>query len=222
MLPDTTLSTTTISAPFLEPREIRKEPLIDWTRGGIGIQDSSFGLDVYNWRTRYTGAAIVTGVPGIISDTTVVTVADVTELQLTFDQNMQPFVTYMVNDTDMYFRWYDGTVPGFVTTSISEAWSPRCDMDDRRVNAGQLSGLSDIILAYLKGTSLYARIQRDRYLVEYLLGGPYPHLLGLGQVGMNYIYRFQFQLKFPHPQSMDIRSVNFRVHPETERGQGVE
>src|SRR5690606_30037909 len=157
MLPDNVLSTPAVPGTFLEPRNQPKEPLIDWCRGGVGLQDSSLGLNVYDWRARYVDGDILIGVPGHVPETVLVSVADVTELQFTFDQNMQPFVTYMVSGETMYYRWYDATVPGFVTDTVADAWSPRCDIDDRRQNPGILAGLSDIILAYLKDQTLYCR-----------------------------------------------------------------
>jgi hypothetical protein len=194
MLPQDTLSTAVIPAPFLPPRDQLKEPLEDYELGGVDIQDSSQGLEVQVWRGRYIAGDIVLDVPGVVTPITVLSVADITEFQFTFDQNMQPFVAYVVNDEDAFYHWFDGTVPGFVTDSLpAGSITPRCSLDDKRRVSGTLAGASDIILTYMRAGDLYFRQQRDRYDTEYLLAEDLDNY-ELGQVGMNAKLRFQFQL----------------------------
>ncbi len=69
----------------------------------------------------------------------------------------------------------------------ADARTPRCTHDDKRPRQ---SPVADIVLAYLRGGALYARQQRDRYQVEYLLD-PGPHN-GLAWVAMGRNLRLHF------------------------------
>lgn len=201
MIPQDVLSTTAVAANFKPPRNLVKQRLEDYALGGVAINNSTEGLEVYTWRGQYIDGAIVIDVPGKVAPVTLVTVDDVTDFQFTFDQNMQPFVCYMVSDTDAYFRWFDSTVPGFVTTQLPEgSFTPRCMLDDSRAITGV--GNNDIILAYLRGDTLYIRAQKDRYGTEYELEdelGAYQ----MGQLGMSLTLRLQFQLVPKDPGRWD-------------------
>lgn len=195
MLPQKVLSTQADTAAFLPPRNRNKELLIDYERGGRGIQDASDGLDIYDWRGNYAGNDFIVEIPGIVSPTTLFSVADVTEFQFTFDQNMQPFVAYRLENGEAYYRWFDSTIPDFRTDQLpAGSRSPRCALDDKRALAGTQAGASDIVLAYIRDGSLYARSQSDRYDTEYELSDVNSNY-ELGQIGMNLIWRFQFQLR---------------------------
>jgi hypothetical protein len=196
MLPQQTLSTAPTPSGFLPPRNARKELLLDYEQGGAAIQDASQGLQVKTWRGEVIGNDVVLSAENV-APTVVFTQGGITEMQFTFDQNMQPFVAYMLNDTDARFRWFDATVPGFVVTSLpSGSYSPRCALDDKRNAAGTILGASDIILTYLRGGTLYFRAQRDRYETEYLLKTGLADYR-LGQFGMSRQWRMQWQLFKP-------------------------
>jgi len=199
MLPDNTLSTRAVGARFRPPRNRPKEPLEDFDLGGLALNDASRGLEVYQWRGRYIDGAIVLDVPGIVDPVSVLEVADVTEFSFAFDQNMQPAVAYVVGDESAHWYWFDATLPGFVTLDLpAGSITPRCSLDDKRNSTGTLSGVSDILLTYLRGGTLYVRAQRDRYAIEYALASGYEHYV-LGQFGMNRLMRMQWQL-VPKPQ----------------------
>src|SRR5690606_17343676 len=151
MIPQNVLSTTPDPDAFRAPRDRVKERLIDYELGGRAIQDSSEGLELQVWRGRYLDGAIVLDVPGVVEPVTVLEIADVTEFQFTFDQNMQPAIAYVVNDQTAHWYWYDTTVPGFETLDLPEgSITPRCTLDDKRHASGTLTGASDIILTYLR------------------------------------------------------------------------
>jgi hypothetical protein len=202
MLPDQVLSTRAVPASFLAPRNRKKEPLEDWERGGVAIQDPTQGLQVYHWRGRYIDGAIVLDVPGVVEPVSVLEIADVTEFQFTFDQNMQPAIAYVVNDQTAHWYWFDTTVPGFVTDQLPEgSITPRCTLDDKRDAAGTRAAVSDIILTYLRDGVLYFRAQRERYEDEHELE---TDLEGyeLGQFGMNRGLRLQWQLVRRPPEEL--------------------
>lgn len=201
-LPGDALSSESVVGSFLPPRNDLKQPLEDYELGGLALNDASQGLEVYTWRGRYIDGSIVLDVPGIVSEQTVLTVADITEFQFTFDQNMQPFVAYMVNDEDAFYYWFDTTESEFVTSQLpAGSITPRCMLDDKRNASGILSGFSDIILTYMREGTLYYRQQRDRYAIEYTLKEDLDNF-ELGQFGMNTKLRLQWQLVRRPPEEL--------------------
>ena len=190
MLPDNVLSTLVISASFQSPRDAPTRPLIDYEMGGIGISDPSKGLMVKSWRGQYIDGDFILDALAV-APVTVYSRVDVSEFSFTFDQNMKPFLTF-VDPTGAYYRWYDATIPGYAVVALpAGSITPKCSLDDKR--AAQSSS-SDIILAYVRAGTLYYRQQRDRFGVEYLLNS----VIGgyLVQVGMNKIWRFQFEIGY--------------------------
>lgn len=166
MLPQQTLSTVELAAQFLSPRDLPYHLLLNYERGGNDLLDSSAGLQTKIWRGQYIGSDVVLDAPGV-GPYTIITVPNITEFQFTFDQSMNPFVTYMVNETNGFFYWFDTTLPGFVTTALPVgAIRPRCSLDDKRELQ---SDISDVILTYVLDGDVYFRAQRDRFLIDYLL-----------------------------------------------------
>lgn len=189
MLPDHVLSTETFAAQFRYPRNIPRRPLIDYEYGGVALNDASRGLRVKVWKAEYLDGQIIVSAPGVTPEA-VLTIEGLRQLSFTFDQNMQIAVAYELEDGGTAFVWYDGTIPGYTTLDLGAAITPRCAIDDNR---DYQTPRSDIILAYCRGGSLYFREQRDRYEDEYLLSDAVGQR-GLIQVGMNRLWRFQFQL----------------------------
>lgn len=203
MLPDEALSTRAIGARFLPPRNVTREPLVDYELGGVALQDASQGLQVKVWKVELVGDDVVLSAEGV-APVVLFTQSDITEIALAFDQNMQPFVAYMLAGRHARFRWFDATVPGFVTTALpAGSYSLRASLDDKRGAAGTLTGRSDIVLTYLREGHLYCRAQRDRYEIEYDLDDGHDTRV-IGQFGMSRAWRLQWQLihvtPFPEPE----------------------
>lgn len=190
MLPGGALSTVAHFSGFMPPRNSERAKLIDSDAGGIALQDTSMGLRYQSWKAAVVGNDVVLSAD-TVAPSAVYTQAGITELSMTFDQNMNVFLAYTLNDTDPRFRWYDATVPGFVVTSLpAGSYNLRCALDDKRPSQGSVN---DIILTYLRAGSLYYRQQRDRYNTEYLLRTGLTDYR-LGQFGMNLRHRMQWQL----------------------------
>lgn len=190
MLPDHVLSTTSRPAQFRYPRNIPKRPLVDYEYGGVALNDASQGLRSKVWMGEYIDGSIVLSAAAV-TPTSVLAIENVKEFGFTFDQNMQPAVAYELVTGESRFYWYDATIPGYTTLDLpSGSITPRCAVDDNR---DMQTPVSDIILAYVRAGHLYIREQRDRYTVEYDLSdnaGPG----GIVQIGMNRLWRFQFQM----------------------------
>lgn len=199
MIPNNSLSLVVEYSNYLYPDNLSITNTTDYELGGIGLNDTSQGLEVQAWFLQITGTPTSNNV--VISAanwpaTTLFSLPSITEVSLAFDQNMNPFIAY-VSQGNPFFYWFDATVPGYKHTAMpAGATSPRCTLDDKRP-ISTLLGTSDIILAYIKNNNLYFMQQRDRYTVEYVLqtnlntyiSNPY-----LYKVGMNDKYRLQFQI----------------------------
>jgi hypothetical protein len=193
MLPQDVLSTEPYPAAFLPPRNRYKRPLEEFELGGVALNDGSEGLEVRIWRLRFVEGDFIIDTPGV-DPVTLVSVADVViSCSLAFDQNMQPVIAWDTANGAARFYWFDPTIPGFTTDTLpAGSTSVRCSLDDHRELATE-SGTSDVILAYVRGSSLYYRQQRDRYDTEYLLSADVEGAM-LDQVGMSVLRRFQFRL----------------------------
>lgn len=195
MIPQGRLSTTVVYAPFMSPDDIEQPSLlVDYEMGGVALNDPSQGLEVYTWIAQYFPATgdVTIFAPGVPA-TILFNAPDITEISLAFDQNMRPVIAYVQAGQAKFF-WFD-TVIGetLVTTLPIDARTPRCSMDDKR-EMQTSQGQNDVIIAYLRGTALYYRQQRDRYENEYLLTATAPGTK-LIKVGMNKLRRLQFEFE---------------------------
>lgn len=194
MMPLDRLSTEPVYASYISPDTIDPpNRLTDYELGGIALQDASQGLQVQIWTCRADGATgIVYLSAPVVPEIVLFTAPGISELSLAFDQNMRPFVAF-VQGGQAKFRWYDTVLGANRITDLDvEDRSPKCCMDDKR--PWQVAqGANDVILAYLRGDSMYYRQQRDRYEIERLLatGLEGKRLL---KVGMNEAMRLQFEL----------------------------
>ena len=196
MIPQSVLSTDPVPAQFAYPRNVPRALLVDYEYGGVAINDASQGLRFQVWKGEYIEGNIVLSAQ-TVAPFNALAIANVATFGFTFDQNMAPFFCYELEDGSCAFRWFDSTVPGFVTTALPNgSRSPRCCLDDNR--ALQIP-VSDIILAYCRDTSLYFRAQRERYETEHEL----TDTIGasrLLQMGMNKQLRMQFQMSGSPPE----------------------
>jgi hypothetical protein len=198
MMPDNELSSRAVVDDLLAP-DISGRPtlLTDYERGGIALQDPSQGLNVREW----TAQVVLDDVrvypsesPG--SYTTVITVPGITEISLSFDQNMNPTLAYMVG-SQAFLYWYDSVPEMMVTTELDAGvYSPFLAMDDKRDNANR-SGTNDILLFYLLNGGLYFRQQRDRFTIEYPLAEGINPAMRIFYAGMAVNLRVKVELRIP-------------------------
>lgn len=197
MLPDNTLSSTTIYAPFFAP--VATKRLVDYELGGVALNDPSGGLSTQLWTARYVGGQIV------VSDSTntpafTLTVAGVTKLSLAFDSNMKPTIAYETA-AGGFLYWFDTFVNDNVTTAFPDVRNPAVTLDERRQ---VLLNNADVIFAYQKADGgLYYRQQRDRFATERLLQADTGDAKLLA-VGMNQQWRLQFKFSGFVPQPVYV------------------
>ena len=189
MFPDNVLSSEVVKSPFLGAKSLQISRYIDYENGGITLNDPSQGLFYQIWRCRLLGNDVVIDAT-YVDESILYSDTGISEISFTFDQNMRPILAF-VKDGFPYLRWYDSAVGHQVVTALDPTIiTPRVSLDDKRSSQ---SSISDIILAYIRSGNLCWRLQRDRFLIEYIsLATLSP---GLIKIGMNTKYRFQFMLQ---------------------------
>jgi len=172
----------TVGSFFLGPLKA-----IEW--GGVALNDASQGINVKPWMIEYklqTGDVVVSAPD--VAETILFNRDGISQVSLAFDRNMQPVVAFVqLGQAKLY--WFDPIEGDFVfwETELGAAKTPRVTHDDKR--DGQ-SGISDVILGYVVGSSLRYRQQRDRYEIERtLLASGVRNLI---HIGMNDHMRLQF------------------------------
>lgn len=191
MMPGNAPSSALIVGNFLPPDDAQRfDLLVDMERGGIGISDPSQGLLVQDWSIGYADPDVVITPQTTGSPFTVFSAADITELALSFDQNMRPAVAYVQAGTTKLY-WFDTDLSDYTHTTFAGATSPRLTLDDKR---RWLEGASDVLFWYLKDGNLCWRQQRDRYTIERVFAAVPPGFSAINRVGMSTVNRIQIEL----------------------------
>ncbi len=193
-LPGDALSVVPAPAPLLDPdAQGRAARRVDYERAGVALSDPSEGIDAYTWRARLDGNDVKIGREPYATETVYLSAAGITELSLAFDQNMRPLVAY-VQLGQARLRWYDATLPGETTIDLPvDAKSPFLTFDDKRAES-VTSGLSDVLLFYVRANRLCYRQQRDRFLTERTLAWFEGSSVTIKKAGMNNGLRMQVEL----------------------------
>lgn len=164
-------------------------PLVDYEMGGVALLDTSQGLNFIPWRVRLDDYQVKL-MPDGGSEIVLFEGTHISEISLTFDQNMRWSVGY-VQDGILKLNWFDSQVSARVTTVFAAARNPKMALDDKRPAE---VATSDMILAYIAGNTLFYRQQRDRFLIERTLRTSLFPGTKLKNIGMNKNMRMQFEL----------------------------
>ena len=186
-LPEPLLITNTVTTAFMYPRS-KNYPLTEsWENGGVALSDPSQDLTKYVWQAWTDGTTITVKRSDLDAYQVVLMDSNITEIDLTFDQNMRPCIAYVANGISKLY-WYDTQQAMQVTDSYPLIRNPRVSLDDkRRFNVAN----SDIIFAYQKGDTLCYRVQRERFTIEHVLATNTKKRL-LWRIGMGRKNRFLF------------------------------
>lgn len=171
MIPGNHLSSTPVPAPFPIPVKGPLDYLRGWSFGGVAISDPSQGLMVKTWY----GEVRQNTEPGVqdifvwaddVEPILQFSGISISEMDLTFDQNMNPFIAYKESGLWKYW-WYDPLIEGMNHTILPNSRDLKCCFDDPRLfNIAS----SDIILSYVNDSNeLCVRYERDRYTIEYVM-----------------------------------------------------
>lgn len=184
------LSTTLVASPYTYPYTLTSaDRKVAYALGGVALSDASQGLAVQLWTATAKPTHVELTAPNQATPIVILTQPDIAELTLAFDQNMNVTLAYVqLGQAKLY--WFDTFISAYTITTFPLAISPRVTLDDRRELQ---TALSDVVLGYVRADNLYFRLQRDRYLNEYLLK---LNVAGrLEQMGMNTKNRLQFKIK---------------------------
>jgi len=197
-LPGDVASTSPHVANFLAPYDRFKDLFTDYEMGGIALNDGSQGTEVQVWKLTYESDALSPTYGDFVltpesygSPTVIFNIPDVKEIGLAFNQNMDPFITYLLKDGACKYYYYDSLATAMVTAVLpAGSRSPACCLDDHH---WMQTGTSDTILGYIRSGTVYYRQQRDRFLTERALG------TGVGdarlyRVGMQDNFRLKFEV----------------------------
>ena len=189
MIPEQRLSTTPVPGTLLGARG--SQPVTathDYEDGGIALNDPSRGLQFQVWEAYLQNNNIVLQAPGYPATVIYTGTGEITEVSLSFDQNMRPTIAF-VEGGQAKLRWFD-SVPGeqVITVLDPDVVNPRVSLDDKHPLGVPAS---DVILAYRRLGGLYFRALRDRYTIEYLLEASAP--AELVKIGLSDQYRLQFE-----------------------------
>ena len=174
---------------FYPPDDRVTTPIVDYEMGGIALLDTSMGLNFRPWRVRLDQYQVKLQPDGG-AETVIFEGTNITELSLCFDQNMRYSVGY-VQDGILKLNWFDSVANARVITVFAAAVNPKMSLDDKR--AMELA-TSDMILAYIRGNTLYYRQQRDRFTIERSLRTNLFPGTKLKNIGMSKNMRMQFEL----------------------------
>lgn len=199
------VSSILFAAHFLPPDDVDTGLLVAKELGGVALNDPTEGLRVQEWTLRYLKGSKEFSISAPNTPDTVVHTAtgDVSEIDLAFDQNMNPFIAY-VEDGDAKYYWWDTAADEYAVTLLpAGSLTPRCCIDDKRDFAAG-SQVSDVILCYVDAGGLYKRWERDRYSVTYTVDNPFLHPVyelpaTLKRVGMNKVNRLQWLCDLADP-----------------------
>ena len=191
------ISSLLVADHFLPPDDLDNFFLLDYENGGIALNDPLEGLNYQVWTLRYFPGSgdMVIEAPNT-PQTVLFNRADITEISLAFDQNMNAFVCFVEAGVATYWWWDTQTDTREFDILPVGSRSPRCCIDDKRP---ERHGTSDIIMAYIRDDILYERQERDRYTIERTLKNPILHPVYnlpavLIRVGMHKGQRLQWLL----------------------------
>lgn len=186
-LPEPLLIDGGVTTPFIHPRS-KSYPLTEsWDNGGVALSDPSEDLTKYVWQAWTDGTTITVKRSDLDTHHVLLMDTNITEVDLTFDQNMRPCIAYVANGISKLY-WYDTQQAKQVIDEYPLTTNPRVSLDDkRRFNVAN----SDIIFAYQKGDQLCYRVQRERFTVERVLATNSKRRI-LWRIGMGRKNRFLF------------------------------
>lgn len=194
------LSSESLPWRFRGGRGLPVSKVTDYEAGGIFLRDPSVGLEYQIWRTRVSEdeTQILLSSP-TTPEHVIYESEGIKEVSLTFDSNMRPHYCWTENGSS-FLRWYDTQDSTEKTMPLGTVRNPRISLDDKRPFA---SAYRSILLAYIRGNTLYGRDQLDRFGVEYVIG-PIPHPEAeLIKIGLSDKFRFQYSFWVPMCHGID-------------------
>ena len=152
---------------FQDPKRRHHKMTVAYTQGGPVLADAYLGLVGYVWQAYVDEQNQIIVKREDLDELHVITTKqNITQLDLTIDQNMRPFLTYVADGLPYYFH-FNAEDSTYSEVALDPSIKfPRCELDMRE---NHNIPNSDIILGYTREGNLCYRIQRERYGKEYII-----------------------------------------------------
>lgn len=190
MIPNNRITNTLIDSPWLYDNT--ENSLEYYHTGGIRLQDLSEPLTYQMWYMFYEEDTIK--LKGLKTEEiiNIIAVPGVKELSFAFNINMDLVYVYKI-DNRCLFTFFDTFTQQNRTETFYNLDTPKVIFDDIRETQ---TTSSDVCLFYIntENNSLCYRVQRDRYLKEYILK-EVPKSTKLLRVGMTEAFRLKFKIQ---------------------------
>ena len=113
---------------IMSPKDKTQNLKESWDDGGIALMDSTRGLFYQNWQIKTDGQKIYIKAENEKQWLEVLSDVKITEVDLTFDQNMRTHVTYVSNGISKFYYFNktirELTIPSFVPVSYAKLKIP--------------------------------------------------------------------------------------------------
>ena len=165
---------------FLPPNDERRPSvLFDVDLGPVAYLDPSQGSRYQTWHAGYFGGAVQVRPYSSSTWRSIRTIANVTELSFTFDNQARPVIAYVQSGV-AYLAWFNGA---WVDVALgTAARGPMLAQDGSLVADVSAMG---VVVAYLRNGQLYARESRFNYSVELALGTAPASSTRVARMGMS-------------------------------------
>lgn len=197
MLNDFARSTPDRPSGFLSPDSLGR---IDWVDLELGTSNGLPGAvrdAIYECRTN--GNTVEYRKRGAPTWTPSLTVAGISpSISFTFDQLMRPVVTYQTGpgtnrvQRTGYLYWYDATMSGYQTLTVSNVISPTITFD---YPSDASTSFSEMSWWYIRAGNVCYRRQADRFTIEYVFAAMPVNMRVIAMVGLGSNFRLHIQLE---------------------------
>ena len=174
-------------AEFLPPRNRHYPMDIAYCEAGPTMTKAEDGMLGYVWKAFLRGNEICVKREDLDEIHVITTKENITQLDITFDQTMRPFLCY-VRDGLPYYYHFNKDDSSYSEVALDPTVTfPRCALDMPYAIPN-----SDIYIGYNRNGNLCYRIQRERFTREYILA-TIPHKSIVWRIGRTKDGRFGYQ-----------------------------
>ena len=174
-------------AEFLPPRNRHYPMDIAYCEAGPTMTKAEDGMLGYVWKAFLRGNEICVKREDLDEIHVITTKENITQLDITFDQTMRPFLCY-VRDGLPYYYHFNKDDSSYSEVALDPTVTfPRCALD-----MPYDIPYSDIYIGYNRNGNLCYRIQRERFIKEYILA-TIPHKSMVWRIGRTKDDRFGYQ-----------------------------
>lgn len=174
-------------AEFLPPRNRHYPMDVAYCEAGPTMTRAEDGMLGYVWKAYLDGNKVCVKREDLDEVHVITTQDNITQLDITFDQTMRPFLCYVKNDLPYYYH-FNAEDSSYSEVALDPTVTyPRCALDKPDSIPS-----SDIYIGYHHNGNLCYRIQRERFTKEYVLA-TLPHKSMVWRIGRTIDGRFGYQ-----------------------------